>query len=107
MTMTGAAIRYRPNGVYVRCASCNAFLDYRNPVDNGKSILYRCRSKEHPSGAMKYQTVPLLQSEDKRKVIGGLNDRCRIMCVNFFSFKPHLDSHIIKELIYPLFDCVH
>jgi hypothetical protein len=76
-SLCGAALRYRPNGDHVLCPMCHQSVAYRKLVGNGCAVLFKCRAVEHPSDVSRHQTVHLLQSDDTRTVVGGVNARCR------------------------------
>ena len=73
--LCGAAVRYRPNGSYISCLTCLQPADYRKILKGRQTAVYRCRETEHKES--RYQAVTLLQSDETRTVVGGLNDQCR------------------------------
>ena len=94
-SLCGAAIRYRPNGEYVSClsAACREPPGYRRLTHQGNSVIYRCREIEHPSSVPQYQTLPLVQSDDSRTVVGTLNDRCRYILTRSAVLLPLCSIH--------------
>jgi hypothetical protein len=72
--LCGAALRYRPNGTPILCAECQNPGDFVKFAERSQLVRFRCRNVLH--GPL-YWCVSLLQSDDCRKVVGGLNARCR------------------------------
>lgn len=73
-TLCGASLRYRPNGIPVLCTECRNPGEYVRISEFTQSVKFRCRNVLHPR---KYWRIPLLLSDNNRRVIGGLNDQCR------------------------------
>jgi len=82
--LSGAAIRYRPNGEYVSCTACCQPFSFKKLAPDGQAAVFRCRQVEHPNNVPRYQKIPLLQSDHSRTVVGGLNDRCRYILTRIF-----------------------
>lgn len=79
LTMEGAKLSVRPNGIDVVCPSCVPAPDVKAPLfykqkADGSAVVFRCKNEGHKG--VKWWPVPLIQGDARTKVVKG---NCRFI----------------------------
>lgn len=80
--LCGAALRYRPNGEWIQCPSCQQPPGFRKIVNmkgGGKGALFRCTTCVKNF----WWVEALLTSDERTQFFGDLNDLCRFMVTRY------------------------
>ena len=78
--LKGAALRFRPNGVEIRCGLCNQPAHYYRRIDDLNVVVFRCRveTNEHAiANVPRKWAISLLTTGENLEVIDASHGRCR------------------------------